>query len=64
LERKIDELTTLDSDLKEHIALLRAATESSEILYISGYCGKTTNPRFDTIRKTRFFRNFISNHKI
>ena len=55
LERKIEELTTLDSDLKEQISfLLRVFSESSEILYRSGFDSQTTNPGFDTWGKVGF----------
>ena len=69
LERKIDELTMLDSHLKEHISFAVNCLGISEIFYCSGPYGQTTNFGFNTFRKTRFsessyrtikFRNIVS----
>jgi len=65
LERKIDEPTTFGfRNERTNWFLMRPFAKPAQILCSSGPHGQTTDTRFNTFRKPRFFRIFISNHKI
>jgi hypothetical protein len=63
-ERKIEEQSTLDSDLNEQISLCCDLLQNLQILRGSGPYRQATNTWFDILRRTGFFRNFISNYKM